>query len=521
MQTTTGAERVADFGSRRSARIAWIVFLTCLVVLVAVQQGAVTWLLESGAPVSAPVATNSKRVVGEDGTVARKAELAPPGFDIDSLNIKFALRFSAAPEQVFEALEGFRQAAKNDVQRARLGLAEAIVRTAASADQVARDAAMKALDDGAEGPTDPSTGQKNEAKGVNDEELLRDMSVARRVYELGSAKDAGVTEYEARLLKERHGYLGELTLAFNDPAQAEKREKFLSGGAWIIALSVLFIVGGIGLLLLGVGLMVVALVFKPGFGALARGSLPERQVGPGGSLPIELAAVFAVAFLAMALLLSVARAMAPDSGAVDLAGVVAPWGVTALLLAYPLIRGVPYREFRRTVGLIPGHAGRGVLREVGVGVLGWVAMLPLVLCAAIVSMILGGVIQLFLGSPPEQDLRIPHIIATADVFTLLAFFALLTLWAPLTEELVFRGGVFRQMSTRMVPFVSVLLSSLCFAVLHPLPIHLMLPVFTLGCLFAVLRHWRGSLIASITAHSLNNALVGMLILFVFRFFLGE
>jgi membrane protease YdiL (CAAX protease family) len=515
MQTMTpSGDRVPDFGSSRAARLAWWVFVPCLLLVVAVQQGALTLFEEAPAPPT----TNAKRVVAEDGTVVRKSELAPPGFDIDSLNIKMMLRFATEPEQAIQALDGFRAAAKTDLQRARLGMAEAIVRSAAGTDQKARDLAMKALDDAAEGPTNATTGEKDESKGVNEDDLLRDMSVARRVYEAGSAKDAGITDFEARLLKERHGFLGELTLSFNDPAKADARREFLSGGGFLIAFSLLFIAGFIGLVVAGVALLVVMLAFKPGIKVLAMESPIAPTPARGGSLPVEIATLFIACFLTMALLLGVARALAPDSPVVGLAGITVPWAITALLLIYPMIRGVSWNDYRRTLGLT---SGRGVLREAAWGVLGWVAAFPLLICAVFVSLMLGAIVELLFGSRGEPNMRIPEVLAHADIMSVLMLFALMTLWAPITEELVFRGGLFRQLSPRMVPILAMLLSSVCFTIVHAYPVYMMLPVFTLGTMFAFLRHWRGSLIAPMVAHAMNNALVGVLVLLIFRFFLAE
>ncbi len=517
MQTTTPrADRAPDFGSSRAARVAWWVFVPCLLMMVALQQGALELL--SPAPAPAVPTTNAKRVIAEDGTVARKSELAPPGFDADSLNLKMALRFATEPDQAIPAIEGFRASAKNDLQRARLGMAEAIVHSATATDQQARDRAMKALDDAAEGPMDPRTGQKDEAKGVNDEDLLRDMAVVRRVYEAGSAKDAGVTDFEARLLKERHGFIGKLTLSFNDPAEAAARREFLSGGGFVIAFSLLFIAGFVGLIIAGIALLVLMLIVKPGAIILAKESPIAPTPARGGSLPIEIATLFIACFLTMALLLGVARSIAPDSPVVGLAGITVPWAITALLLIYPIIRGVSWSDYRRTLGLT---SGRGVIHEAAWGVLGWVATFPLLVCALFASVVLKAIIELFFGGGGEPNLRIPDVLANADVVSVLMLFALMTLWAPITEELVFRGGLFRQLSPRMVPVLAMLLSSVCFTIVHPYPVYLMLPVFTLGTLFAYLRHWRGSLIAPMVAHAMNNALAGLLILLIFRFFLAD
>jgi membrane protease YdiL (CAAX protease family) len=84
--------------------------------------------------------------------------------------------------------------------------------------------------------------------------------------------------------------------------------------------------------------------------------------------------------------------------------------------------------------------------------------------------------------------------------------------APIAEEFVFRFflyGVFRRYFGR---FVGVGLSALLFAAVHA---HLpsFAPLFVLGSCFAVAYEWSGSILVSMTMHTLFNSLMLALLAF--------
>ncbi len=76
--------------------------------------------------------------------------------------------------------------------------------------------------------------------------------------------------------------------------------------------------------------------------------------------------------------------------------------------------------------------------------------------------------------------------------------------APLTEELVFRGTLFRGWRVRWSPVVALLVSSAAFGVLHPGgPVS----AFLNGATYALLYARTRSLWAGVLAHALHNAAV--------------
>ena len=89
-------------------------------------------------------------------------------------------------------------------------------------------------------------------------------------------------------------------------------------------------------------------------------------------------------------------------------------------------------------------------------------------------------------------------------FVLLTFQALAFI-TPMSEELFFRGFVFRGLLPRMGPWAAIVVSAVVFSAFH-MSIGVLIPIFITGFLFAWL-YWRtGSLWAAIGAHAGQNAL---------------
>lgn len=84
------------------------------------------------------------------------------------------------------------------------------------------------------------------------------------------------------------------------------------------------------------------------------------------------------------------------------------------------------------------------------------------------------------------------------VITLLAVVA-----APISEELVFRGGIFRFLRTRVRPGLALVASSLVFAVIH-VNLPSIAPLFVLAVVFSLAYERTGSLATPIVAHALFN-----------------
>jgi membrane protease YdiL (CAAX protease family) len=170
--------------------------------------------------------------------------------------------------------------------------------------------------------------------------------------------------------------------------------------------------------------------------------------------------------------------------------------------------GRSWSQVRQDVGLT---AGGGVVREVGYGVLTWCAAVPLAAVGFVVAFILSALTG---ESVSDATHPIQEAIAEGGLAVRLALLVLAAVFAPLVEEIVFRGVLYRHLRERLggmghfVSFmVAALASSALFAAIHPQGIVFAPILAGLGVAFCIARELRGSLIAPMVAHGINNALI--------------
>lgn len=129
--------------------------------------------------------------------------------------------------------------------------------------------------------------------------------------------------------------------------------------------------------------------------------------------------------------------------------------------------------------------------------------------AAIVSYTLNAIAVLVTGTqePVEQQLLQD---ALAGGLPLLLVIIVAVVAAPLTEEVVFRGVLFRAMADRINLGVGLVVSSAIFSVIHievvvsqPLAL---IGLFAVGFLLAVAYHLTGNLMVPILGHAVFNAI---------------
>ncbi len=140
--------------------------------------------------------------------------------------------------------------------------------------------------------------------------------------------------------------------------------------------------------------------------------------------------------------------------------------------------------------------------DIGRGLVGFMIALPLVLFAAQLSQKMSSTIFKNIPTPqqPFQD-----IIDKGSALEIALMFILASVVAPVVEETFFRGTLFSAFRARMGVLPSVLLCSVFFAFIHPLPGGF-LPIFALACVLALLREQSGSLLPGMICHSIYNAM---------------
>jgi membrane protease YdiL (CAAX protease family) len=338
-----------------------------------------------------------------------------------------------------------------------------------------------------------------------DSPLRDDVRTLRAVY---ARQPVAVADRDSLL--DRHGWFARVALSHFDPAAEAGRETAAAEASSFLVLIAVVGLAYAAAFLAGVVLLVLALVWLAGGNARSGMASDSPRDQPGGRVWLETFALFVASFLLLKLILEgVAAVLGESSPVVAWAVPMGQW-LLVLVLFWPLARGMPWARMRREVGW---HSGRGLAREVAAGVAGYCAALPIFVGVAVVGVIVTLVYELVTGerqAPPMS--KVGQMLGHSGVALRVALATLLVAWAPLVEETVFRGALYRHFRGRLGVPMSALLVGLFFALMHSyMPLQLAL-VLTLGVCFALLREWRGSLIAPMVAHAIQNSMALVLTL---------
>ncbi len=318
--------------------------------------------------------------------------------------------------------------------------------------------------------------------------LQEDVTTVENMY----ATRGSVQDEAWKKLQKRHGWIADLARAqtTDDKARQAVAQQGMGTALVLIAVSMLGLctaVGGLGVLILGItrwrgGKLCLTLTLR------SRGE---------GSVLLEGFAIYLTLFLFLPWLLRQLSVPLPRWAAYGPA-------LVALIIGmmWPLLRGMQRNQWREALGL---HRGQGWWREMGAGMLGWVASLPLL----VVGMIAASWIMKLTGEFPTHPI--------VDVFAgngwaKLGAILLAVVWAPISEEIMFRGLLFPGLSAWLRWLIGVLLSAFVFAAVHPQGWAGVPAIMALACSFSFLRLWRQSLIAPMTAHALNNGIMCVVML---------
>lgn len=363
-------------------------------------------------------------------------------------------------------------------------------------------AAEVGTDAGTGAGTDAATDAATETGGAS---LASSIEILKRNYAEGSAS---ISEEDRAAIVKTFGWFGKLALKHDAPKGDAEKASMLAGGGQLLLVGLLAVCVGVFAFFGGVTAAIVMLAKMVG-GKIRRGFVPPET---GGSVYLEMVVCFVVAFLVMALAGDLVFAMYKEPPAWILSAKLATQWLLLGLVFYPLLRGVPLARMMQDLGL---HRGAGFWKEVWAGVWGYFAGLPLLFLAFIFVIILLAVKGLITNdrTPPSNPMQ--EIIQNASGFEMFMLFTLATIWAPLVEEVMFRGALYRHVRSRVGMILSSIFSALAFGFMHGYPIMLLAPVITIGFNFALMREWRGSLIGSITAHAMHNATILTLAMLAF------
>jgi membrane protease YdiL (CAAX protease family) len=324
---------------------------------------------------------------------------------------------------------------------------------------------------------------------------------------------AGPDAQDLERLSTRYGWYGELAATHGLDRTDARRSAVVGGGAALTLVIVAAVLVVAAAFIVGVVLL-IGLIVRATSGRLRMRLVPPL---PGGSVAIETVAVFVLGFIGLKVLASVVDGVYGPKIAMWVA-LAAQW-LLLLTIFYPVLRGMPRREWMVRLGL---YRGEGVLKEIGAGFVAYLASLPVFVAAAAGSMVLVMVQKAVRtaiwpdAKPGLPDNPIVDLLGSSNPWLIVFFFLLASLWAPLVEESIFRGCLYRQLRSGWHWFPAALVTALAFGFMHGYPVLMLGPVISLGFCFAMIREWRGSLIASMTGHCLHNASALLIMLSIFK-----
>lgn len=325
-------------------------------------------------------------------------------------------------------------------------------------------------------------------------DLAKELSWLTTLYREGAEK---LPDEAKASLVDRHGWFGRLALVFGQTTRNPERRAVVGGG-WRV-FRILMLSDGIAVISI-VGGVVVLLVLS---GMYRNGVLESHfDAAIGGPVYLEMFTVFAGGFLLVlaATLIAFGMGVEGSMGALA-AGEVMMWCLVGAL-AWPLVRKVPWGRLALDLGL---HRGQGVWREVGAGVLGWLAGVPLAALTYWMIRLVQGLAGAEEPKAGPEGFPLFQRPPSDNMFLLLLEVLSLVVWAPLVEETVFRGALYRYLRPRLKWWGAVLATSAVFGFVHPYTTAGLVAVGVSGLVFGLLREWRGSLIAPMVAHALHNA----------------
>ncbi len=462
-----------DAGSRGAAILSWIAIAALIGVVLMLHRVA-----PAPPPVAAVAVEPPTPMITLMGRYAVGAKSMMPAADADTL--------APLATQMQTIAEGYPE----DRLRAAIVTGELKGPEAALAalDEIEEEHPLVLTPpDAADAPADPDAPLPISADLQSDIDLVR--AIFRGdVVERDPAAHTGFVE--------RHQFFAETALSQGQPDSAPLRAAVVARAqrttaVMLVGVGTLFCIGIAGFV---VGILAVAWLAK---GRIRAAYAPPA---PGGSVYIEAFALFLFIFLAINI---VAMVLEKATGQ-DFTPLLI-W-LVPLAAFYPLLRGVPWSQHKYAIGW---HTGRGVFREIGAAVVGYLAGIPIVAAGIGLTFLLMQLSALLSPGEPSAPPSHPIMdkIGTGGALGVLSVFLLASVWAPLTEESLFRGALYHHLRGRWRPFFGALFVGLIFAVVHPQGFVAIPALASLGFVFCLMREWRGSLIAPMLSHGVHNGAI--------------
>ena len=323
-----------------------------------------------------------------------------------------------------------------------------------------------------------------------------------------SFDDATLSIEEEKLMDEKLGWLGRLASAPELSGKTELREAVIAEATRSLVICSLASIAGILAMITGFVLAMRTIRFW------RRGEFESRfQIRVGiHNIYIETFALWLIYFF------GIQFAIGPWVEAYDLDPLaINPFIFfsSLIVLVWPVIRGIPFSQVRQDIG----WTSTKPLRDFLSAPVGYLATIPLVF---ITLMLMGGlIIQSVEPGDTEEFSRgqsishpIQEYVADSDATVFLWIVLSACVAAPIVEETVFRGILYRHLRdltshwrTTVTVAFSAVINAFIFAAIHPQGVMLIPVLGSLAVGFSLMREWRGSLYPSMIMHAIHNGLV--------------
>ena len=347
-------------------------------------------------------------------------------------------------------------------------------------------------------PADPMAPAVDEASIERCKALRADVVGALEALDASNGDFASVSDETRERIEADLGYFGRLLSADGVSEGSRALGVVILAGVWYVGV---FVLGLLALLILA---------------AFVSSGRTKPQLAPtsDGHVMLVLGETFAI-WMVLYLLLTVGAGflagMLPDAiastGSLMLS--IAAMGGSLAVLAYPGARGISVADLRAAIGL---HTGKGLLSEIGAGIVCYLSAVPILVIGGVIYFILTLIAQAIGGEQAPPSHPAVEMLGGAGALEIVLLLVLAAVMAPIVEEIAFRGFLYGHLRGAVAPrsrllsaLVSAVVSSVIFAAIHPQGLLFVPALGGLAVGFCLYREMRGSLIAPMVAHGINNA----------------
>jgi membrane protease YdiL (CAAX protease family) len=292
---------------------------------------------------------------------------------------------------------------------------------------------------------------------------------------------------EQAYLKQRYSWLGELAIAQGMPGLEENRSRISKKSATSVTLLfslILFLI----LVILATIISDLIAVFRKPKGAVF---FKLNQLGPQFDYRRIVLLESIVLYMGLMALASYAMILSRFLGFMLYFSSIGA-------ITWPLFRGFKLRELKNILGL---SIGKGIFEEIISGIKTYIRCIPILFVGISITMLL---IKVF-GTVPEHP--IIYQFENKAISQLIKWAFIACIFAPITEELIFRGLFYHYFRQKYAFWISTFTISFIFALIHPQGIIAVPAIMAISITLSIMRELRISIIASISGHMFNNTLI--------------